>query len=193
MLRQALARSAWFCPDQIPQGWSNIASVYERAFEKLTAQFSNEAIRLLGIKPGERVLDVATGTGSFSLVAARAGNEVLATDLAPGMIERLQQRIDEEGLKTIQAKVMDGQNLDLPNESCDISASVVGVIFFPDIAKGIAELKRVLKPQGRCAIVCWGDQDKFEMMGYLKKAITTAVPKFENANPNPCLGEITWS
>ncbi len=172
-------------PDQIPQGWSNIASVYERAFEKLTAQFSNEALRLLDLKPGIKVLDVAAGTGSFSLAAARAGGDVLATDFAPGMIDRLRERIDAEGLDNITADVMDGQNLNVPDASYDVSASIVGVIFFPDIARGIAELKRVLKPGGRCAIVCWGDQDKFEMMGYLVRSIQTAVPEFEIPTTTP--------
>ncbi len=50
-------------PDQIPEQWSNIASVYERAFEKLTTQFSEEVVRQLDLKPTESVLDVATGTG----------------------------------------------------------------------------------------------------------------------------------
>lgn len=172
-------------PDQVPEGWSNIASIYERAFEKLTSQFSDEALRQLEIEPGERVLDVAAGTGSFSLAAARAGGDVLATDFAPGMVERLRERISAEGLKNLKADVMDGQDLDCDDDSYDISASIVGVIFFPDIAKGISELKRVLKPGGRCAVVCWGDQDKFEMMGYLAKAIQTAVPGFEMPTQTP--------
>ena len=65
-------------PDQIPQAWSGIASDYERAFETLTNQFSTEALRQLKMKPGDAVLDVAAGTGSFSLAAARAGGDVLA-------------------------------------------------------------------------------------------------------------------
>lgn len=172
-------------PDQIPQGWSNIASVYERAFEKLTSQFSTEALRQLEIQAGERVLDVATGTGSFSLLAARAGGDVLATDFASGMVDRLRARIELEGLNNIKADVMDGQSLDCEDGCYDVSASIVGVIFFPDIAKGLAELKRVLKPEGRCAVVCWGDQDKFQMMGYLVKAIQTAVPEFEIPTQTP--------
>ncbi len=166
-------------PDQIPQGWSNIASVYERAFEKLTSQFSHEALRQLELEQGESVLDVAAGTGSFSLAAARAGGDVVATDFAPGMIERLQERIASEGLENIRAQVMDGQDLDCEDESYDVAASIVGVIFFPDIAKGLSELKRILKPGGRCAVVCWGEMEKFEMMAYLKKSIATAVPEFE--------------
>ena len=172
-------------PDQMPEGWSNIATVYERAFEKLTLQFSVEALNQLELKPGERVLDVAAGTGSFALAAARAGGNVLAIDFAPGMVERLRERIDSEGLSNIAADVMDGQNLEISDSFCDVAASIVGVIFFPDIAKGLSELKRVLKPSGRCAVVCWGDPEKFEMMGYLKKAIELAVPEFEMPEQKP--------
>ena len=166
-------------PDQVPQGWSSIASDYERAFEKLTCQFSTEVLRQLDVKPGDKVLDVAAGTGSFSLAAARAGGDVLATDFASGMIERLQERITDAGLDNIKAKVMDGQNLGIEDESYDFCASIVGVIFFPDINKGLSELRRVLKPQGRCAIVCWDYPEHFEMMNYLKQAIALAVPEFE--------------
>ncbi len=172
-------------PDQIPEKWSNIASVYERAFEKLTMQFSSEAIRMLDIKPAERLLDVATGTGSFSLLAAKAGADVLATDFAAGMIERLNQRLQENKIHNVQTQVMDGQNLVLDDASFDISASVVGVIFFPDIQKGLTEMKRVLKPGGRCAIVCWDHPEHLEMMGYLKQAIALAVPAFEMPTQTP--------
>ncbi|MCK5002844.1 MAG: class I SAM-dependent methyltransferase [Gammaproteobacteria bacterium] len=178
-------------PDQVPQGWGNIATVYERAFEKLTTQFSDEALHQLALRPGEKVLDVATGTGAFSLAAARQGGDVLATDFAEGMIARLQQRIDSEGLENIQAQVMNGQNLELDDDSHHVAASIVGVIFFPDIAKGFAELKRVLKPKGRCAVVCWGDPDKFEMMIYLKRAIQIAAPGFEMPTQTPVWARLT--
>lgn len=172
-------------PDQLPQGWSGIATDYERAFEKLTYQFSCEALRLLDVKPGDKVLDVAAGTGSFSLEAARVGGDVLATDFAPGMIDRLQERIESEGLDNIKAVVMDGQNLDVEDASYDFCASIVGVIFFPDIDKGLSELKRILKPHGRCAVVCWDHPEHFEMMNYLKQAIAIAVPEFDMPTQTP--------
>ena len=180
-------------PDQQPHSWSEISGVYERAFEKLTTQFSDEALRQLELKPGEKVLDVAAGTGAFSLAAARQGGDVLATDFAEGMINRLQQRIDAEGLDNIQAQVMDGQKLALDDDSQHVAASIVGVIFFSDIAKGFAELKRVLKPKGRCAVVCWSDPDKFEMMTYLKRAIQIAASDFKIPEQTPVWARLTGS
>jgi len=166
-------------PDQIPEKWSTIATVYERAFEKLTRQFSEDVIEQLNLKPADRVLDVATGTGSLSLMAARKGADVLATDFASGMIDRLRQRLDENAIHNVSTEVMDGQNLTLDDNSFDISASVVGLIFFPDIQQGLREMKRVLKQGGRCAIVCWDQPEHFEMMNYLKQAIEMAVPEFD--------------
>ncbi len=58
-------------------------------------------------------------------------------------------------------------------------------IFFPDIDKGFAELKRVLKSGGRCAVVCWDHPETFDMMKLLKQSIATAVPDFEMPTQTP--------
>jgi len=172
-------------PDQIPEKWGAIASAYETAFEKLTSQFADDVITRLSPKTGDAVLDVAAGTGSFSLRAAKLGADVLATDFAEGMVELMQNRIDKELLHNIKTKVMDGQALDVDDASYDISVSIVGLIFFPDIDKGFAELKRVLKPGGRCAVVCWDNPEHFDMMKLLKQSIATAVPDFEMPTQTP--------
>ena len=78
--------------DQVSANWSVIVSAYEEAFEGLSSQFAAEVLKLLNLKRGERVIDVAAGTGAFSLLAARAGADVLATDFAPGMVARLRER-----------------------------------------------------------------------------------------------------
>jgi ubiquinone/menaquinone biosynthesis C-methylase UbiE len=172
-------------PDQIPEKWGTIASAYESAFETLTSQFADEVISQLSPKTGETVLDVAAGTGVFSLAAARLGADVLATDFAEGMVEHIQNRIDKELIHNIKVKVMDGQALDVADGNFDISVSIVGLIFFPDIDKGFAELKRVLKPGGRCAVVCWDHPENFDMMKLLRQSIENAVPDFEMPAQTP--------
>jgi ubiquinone/menaquinone biosynthesis C-methylase UbiE len=166
-------------PDQIPEKWSAIASSYEETFQPLSTQLAAEALHLLALQPGERVIDVAAGTGAFSLLAARAGAKVLATDFAPGMIDRLRLRISEEGLDGITAEVMDGQNLAVPDAAFDVSLSILGLMFFPDLAKGFAEMRRVVRPGGRVAVVCWGDLRKLTMFTGLMQVIAQVVPGFQ--------------
>ncbi len=166
-------------PDQMPEKWGDIASAYGDAFETLTSQFADEVISRLSPKTGDSVLDVAAGTGAFSLAAAKLGAEVLATDFAQGMVNHIQDRVDKALLKNIETRVMDGQALAVDDGSYDMSVSIVGLIFFPDIDKGFAELKRVLKPGGRCAVVCWDHPENFDMMKLLKQSIETAVPDFD--------------
>lgn len=170
-------------PDQIAEKWGGIAADYEKAFEGLTSQFAAEALRLLDLKPGERVLDVAAGTGAFSLLAARAGARVLATDFASGMVDRLRERIATSGLRDITAEVMDGQALAVPDASFDASVSVLGLIFFPDVPQGMAELRRVLRPGGRAAVVCWSDPLNLQLMSLVMRAVKTVVPDFEAPAP----------
>lgn len=172
-------------PDQMPEKWGDIAISYQAAFEGLTSQFADEVITRLAPKTGESVIDVAAGTGAFSLAAARCGSDVLATDFADGMVAHLQSRVDEALVHNIRVEVMDGQALTVDDASFDISVSIVGLIFFPDIDKGFAELKRVLKPGGRCAVVCWDNPENFTMMKLLQQAIEIAVPDFDMPAQTP--------
>ena len=166
-------------PDQVAEQWSVIAADYENTFEGLSAQFAADVLQLLQVKPGERVIDVAAGTGVFSLLAARAGAEVLATDFAPGMIARLRERSLAARLAGISAEVMDGQALAVPDASFDVSVSILGLIFFPDIPKGLAELRRVLREGGRAAIVCWSDPSNLQLMTLVVRSIQKIVPEFQ--------------
>ena len=172
-------------PDQKPEAWSDIASHYEGSFEALTVQFAERLVSLLDLKRGERVIDIAAGTGAFSLLAARRGAQVLATDFAPGMVARLESRAVAESLTNVTAAVMDGQALEVADESFDVSVSVLGLIFFPDIQKGLREMKRVLRPGGRAAVVCWGNPDNFMLKTLVMRSVMTVVPEFQVPSEPP--------
>ncbi len=82
-------------PDQVSEQWGVIASDYEKAFEGLSSQFAADALELLNLRPGERVIDVAAGTGAFSLLAARGDRLLERSQDAPADDPR--DRIDPEG------------------------------------------------------------------------------------------------
>jgi SAM-dependent methyltransferase len=138
--------------------WDATAADYEMLAEPFTRQYAETALALAGgVRPGERVLDVAAGTGALTLAAARAGARVLATDFSPGMVARLSARLRAEGFDRsgCAARVMDGQALELPEASVDAAFSIFGVMLFPDHRKGLAELARVLRPGGRACVAVW--------------------------------------
>jgi SAM-dependent methyltransferase len=113
---------------------------------------------LAGVQAGSRVLDVAAGAGEQTLVAARrvgSGGYVLATDIAPNLLDFLQTDARAADLTNVETRVMDGENLDLPDESFDAVISRVGLIYFPDQHKALTGMHRVLKPGGRFAAIVY--------------------------------------
>jgi ubiquinone/menaquinone biosynthesis C-methylase UbiE len=149
-------------PDQQPAAWDDHVLVYEAAFEPFSLAFAKAAIAALGEIAGLRVLDVAAGTGGAALELARRGAEVLAIDAAPGMVARIKQRADTEGLR-LEAEVMDGSRLALPEATYDAGISVFGVILFPQPEIGLRELTRVVRPGGTIAVVTWTDPQSYEL------------------------------
>jgi hypothetical protein len=76
-------------PDQQPGRWDDHVAVYEQAFEPLSTAFACRALALLGLRPGERVIDVGAGTGAAALMTAARGADVLAIDASPAMAGRI--------------------------------------------------------------------------------------------------------
>ena len=103
--------------------------------------------------PGERWLDVATGTGAVALRAARAGATVTGVDLAPALLATARRRADEERLP-IEFVVGDAEALPFPDASFDVVASAQGVIFASDQNAAARELARVCRPGGRLGLTC---------------------------------------
>jgi SAM-dependent methyltransferase len=107
--------------------------------------FGARLVEVAEVGPGMRVLDIAAGKGSSARPAAASGADVLATDLTPEMVEVLRGH-------GLDARVMDGESLDLPDGSFDRVLCGFGLFFFPDPQRGVDEMRRVLKPGGRVAL-----------------------------------------
>lgn len=100
---------------------------------------------------GERVLDIACGSGTAALVAARRYCEVTGLDYVPALIERAKGRATADDLD-VEFKVGDAQSLPFPDESFDVLLSVYGVHFAPDQQKAAQEMLRVCRPGGRIGL-----------------------------------------
>jgi SAM-dependent methyltransferase len=119
---------------------------------------------LARIGPGSRVLDVAAGAGEQSIGAARragASGHVLATDIAPALLERAAADAKAAGLSNLETLELDGEALDtLPAGSFDAAISRVGLIYFPDQQRALAGMRRALRPGGRVSAVVYSTPER---------------------------------
>jgi SAM-dependent methyltransferase len=169
--------------DQIPENWSVGAQGYEQAFAGFTGMYADEMLDRLGVTTGSRMLDVAAGTGAASVRAAERGADVLATDFAPGMVEVVSRRLRDGGHGTARTEVMDGQALGVPDDAFDAAVSMFGLMFFPDVDAGLAEMRRAVRPGGAVGTATW-DLDGFPMHRLIGEALRRSLPGYE-AGPPP--------
>lgn len=126
------------------------------AFEQIAegAAASHDAlVAALGVAPGMRVLDVATGTGAVALRAAERGAVVTAVDIAANLVERARRAAIQSGL-SIDFRVADAERLPLAPASFDAVASAQGVVFATDREAVARELARVCRPGGALGLTC---------------------------------------
>ncbi len=153
-------------PDQDPLRWDGHADAYERVFEPLTTAFARQALDRLEPLAGLDLLDVAAGAGGTALEALRRGTRVTAVDASAAMVRRIAARAPG-----VAAHRMDGAALALPDGGFDATISSFGVVLFPDPGAGMAELRRVLRPGGRVAVVTWTEPHRYALAARLYAAI----------------------
>ncbi len=142
-----------------------------------------EARMALRLKPGKgdiRILDVATGTGdvAFSLAKKFPGSSIVGLDLSKGMLEIGRKRLKKEGAPAgSQIDFQQGDCLDLPfgDDSFDLVTVAYGVRNFENLAKGISEMRRVLRPGGvLCIIELARPENRLALTGY--RIYTRLIP-----------------
>lgn len=167
------------------EAWDAIAAGYDAFVAPGEASLATEALRLAGLKAGDRFLDVAAGTGGLGIPAARLGAKVLATDWAPKMIECFETRVRQQGLTDAVGRVMDCHELELDENTFDVTGSQFGVMLVPDQPRALREMVRVTKPGGRVLLIAYGSPAGFEALQFFIAALKAVVPDFPGLPDEP--------
>lgn len=143
------------------------------------AVMAEDLVPAAGLRAGERVLDVASGSGNAAIAAARYGCEVTATDYVPELLERGRARAAAEGLEVTFAEA-DAEDLPYADGAFDAVLSCLGVMFAPDQERAAAELVRVCRPGGTIALANWTPTS---FVGGILRAVGKHVPPPAGVRP----------
>lgn len=147
--------------------WSSGGKAYDEISRGIADAIEHCVLRL-DPKPGERVLDLSTGTGWTSRVVARRGANVVGADIASGLLDAARAKAKEEGL-WIQYELGDAENLPFDDGVFDAVVSTFGVMFASRPEAAAKELARVCRRGGRVALTTWvPDGNVFGMFGVMK-------------------------
>jgi len=121
----------------------------------LRRRYMGPVLDRVGIQPGERVLELGPGPGAFTVEAARRiepGGTLVAVDIQPKMVAAVEQKVREAGLTNVETHVASAYELPLEDKSVDRAFLVTVLPEIPDRQRTLAELRRVLKPDGVLSI-----------------------------------------
>jgi SAM-dependent methyltransferase len=144
-------------------GWDRAAAEYEQAWQRQLEPAQTRLLARARLAPGDRVIDVACGTGlvTFAAAAAVAPNgTVVGVDLSQGMIDLAAVRAAERGLRHVSFDRMDAEDLRRPDAAFDAGLCALGLMYVPDVRKAVDEMARVLAPGGRIVAAVWGQRNR---------------------------------
>jgi ubiquinone/menaquinone biosynthesis C-methylase UbiE len=142
-------------------GWDKAASLYEESWREQLEPAQQRLLKAARLRPGERVLDIACGTGLVSFPAAAAVSPfgaVMGTDISEKMVAAARAEAVRLGLTHVSFERMDAERLELPDDDFDAALCSLGLMYVPDPAQGLRETLRVLRPGGRCVAAVWGER-----------------------------------
>jgi ubiquinone/menaquinone biosynthesis C-methylase UbiE len=168
-------------------GWDKAAAFYENTWQQQLKPAHDALFDFANIQQGQKIIDVACGTGLISFKAAvAAGNNgfVLGTDISDKMIELSDTVSKENNIGNIRFERMDAEDLKVNDEEFDIAICALGLMYTPSPVNALKEMYRVLKKGGRCIAAVWGKRDHcgwadiFEIVD--KRVSSEVCPMFFN-------------
>ncbi|HEX8820342.1 MAG TPA: methyltransferase domain-containing protein [Archangium sp.] len=157
--------------------WAERAAVirrYDEMESRLTASVSERMLDLACLRPGMRVLDVASGMGEPSLRASqRVGPSgfVLGTDLSEGMLEAARERARAQALSNIEFRVADAETLEVPEQSFDAATVRWALMYMRRPELALERLWRALRPSGLLVCACWAGPGQVEYWSLPRKTL----------------------
>jgi ubiquinone/menaquinone biosynthesis C-methylase UbiE len=158
---------------------------YAAVAAELIPELGPELVKAAGIRPGDRVLDVAAGSGNAAIPAASAGAIVTASDLTPELFDAGRAIAADRGVE-LEWVEADAEAMPFADNSFDVVTSCVGVMFAPHHQAAADELIRVTRPGGTIALLNWTPEG---FIGNLFKTMKPyAPPPPPGAGPAPLWG-----
>jgi len=139
--------------DQIAKTYDSLNIILSLGIDRL---WRRKIIKLIGKKSFPKALDLATGTGDMAILLGKKTNSenVLGLDMSKGMIDYGVKKVQKESLgHKVRLDIGDGMNIPLDDQSQDIITITFGIRNFGDFKKGLREMSRVLKDDGKCFIM----------------------------------------
>lgn len=158
---------------------------YPKVADEIIPDLGRSLIEACGVKQGDRVLDVAAGSGNAAIPAASIGAHVVACDLTPELLEAGRDKAARAGV-SVEWREGDAEGLPFADGQFDVVVSCVGVMFAPHHQRSADELVRVCRPNGTVGLISWTPEGFIgEMFAVMKPY---APPPPPGAQPPPLWG-----
>jgi len=176
-------QKAW---DDSAAGWNKWWSTFERAAQRV----SDCLLEMAWVQPGQRVLDLATGSGEPAVTAARvvgSGGKVVGVDQSSAMLQLARERAQRLGLKNIDFVQSDVERLALDEANFDAVLCRWGLMFMPDLVGTLKRLCHLLKPGGWLAAAVWASPERVPMISLANRIIKQLArsPEAPADSPGP--------
>ncbi len=168
-------------------GWDKAAVYYENAWQQQLKPAHDALFEFANIQQGQKIIDIACGTGLMSFRAAGATGStgfVLGTDISDKMIQIAETTSKENNIGNTRFERMDAEELKINDDEFDVAICALGLMYAPSPANALKEMYRVLKKGGVCISAVWGKRDHCgwaEIFEIVDKRVSSEVcPMFFN-------------